>query len=66
MKRHKIKLKKLAAILLSAVVFSTIQITAFAHDTVSGIESSVEFSNWKLFESGSGTITTLRRNFCKN
>lgn len=57
MKRHKIKLKKLAAVLLSVVVFSTIQITAFAHDTVSGIESSVEFSNWKLFESGSGTIT---------
>lgn len=45
MKRHKIKLKKLAAILLSVVVFSAIQITAFAHDTVSGIESSVEFSN---------------------
>lgn len=57
MKKHKIKLKKIATILLAAVAFSAIQITAFAHETVSGIESSIEFSNWKLFESGSGTIT---------
>ena len=57
MKKHKIKLRKIITILIAAVALSTIQITAFAHETVSGIESSIEFSNWKLFESWSGTNT---------